>query len=610
MMMDKDEDEYAEALNCCPDTLENYAKHVCFSDPKVFFSIDASGTLLGIRPGLFLPSLIADDLLLHHALRGKVDDRFLNLIRSSSVAFRHVSLHGCNSISDLGLHSLPIDGLQSLNVSDCCSITFKSVEFFSQCKDTLTLLNAANCKDIIDIKLLKNFPFNKLSNLNFNSVQLINFDTDLVESFFRQLPSLTDLDISNQDPIDSRKSLGFLQPLVTQLRVLILYNCRPSLINREWSLICRMTKLRHLDISQEPPGKRVSQPRFYTNMINPPMLSKLIESAPFLASLDISRYNLGSWHAKPRPADGEVYMNSSVPGLECLKRPLEFLGIWMTRWNNNLVGLANQSIPANKIAGGVSKDALLTALEVYTERHRRFLKILCLFQKHPSLTDTSGKVMRVILSVLKAMSFHCDNSDLQIHCLEMLCQMISKYIHCTGQLAFPTGKIYRQIIFAILCTSERTHCGQSVNDYICEVLRLIKPWRNEYEYVSIFNMLLQLASQTFIDDVVLPLMLLHEIITESSVVQKILLVQNNAIESLLSMMHASTIPDEIGVPPVMGISNEMLRTSWEILYLLASVPGGVARFASAGGDVLFSEYFSQIPGCQAIETQQINVDFI
>ncbi|XP_070536004.1 protein zer-1 homolog [Ptychodera flava] len=367
-----------------PESLFNYAKVVSFRCPKALFQIDETGAAVRLRPNICLPSLIMDELLMHFVKDGKVDNAFLYLLgQAENISLKCAALHGCDDISDDGLKALFKHNLQSLDISDCSGVTAKTMENLLRCKDSLQHLNIDFCRGIITKEVMQNFNFTNLMSLNVNSIQLLKFETHLVEQFFSQLKNLTSLDMSNQVQVHSTKSLDFLNLVAGQLQSLVLYNCKPKLITDSWNIICSMPRLQHLDVSQEPTGMTFGQPRFLTNVITPQMLSKLAESTPTLRSLDISRHNLGSWDEElADESDPNVYVQSSIPGLKRLRRPLDFIGMWMTRWIDGVPPNEDQRrqrskhthVPAEKVAGGLTKDTLLVALEVYTERRRRFSK--------------------------------------------------------------------------------------------------------------------------------------------------------------------------------------------------------------------------------------------
>ncbi|XP_077993406.1 protein zer-1 homolog [Glandiceps talaboti] len=605
---------YEERMNCkdklstlfqtC--TLFDYAKHVCFTNPKVLFSTDDKGVISGLRPEVCLPSLITDELISYIAQDGRIDDTFLNLLSDTEkFSLKHAGLHGCDSITDGGLQKLFKHNLQSLDLSDCCLVTTKTMEYLSQCKDSLQHLNIDFCKGVITRGVMMNFPFTNLATLSVNSVQLVNFETHLVEQFFGQLKNLTSLDLSNQIQVHSTKSLDFLNLIAKQLKSLVLYNCKPKLITDSWDIICSMSSLKLLDISQEPSGMAFGHIRVHTNIVTPQMLSRLMDSIPSLISLDISRYNLGSWDDElADKGDSQVYIKSSIPGLRRLKQPLSFLGMWMTRWTAESQsyddienGMRSKVVvPALRVAGGVSKEALLTALEVYTARRRRFLKVLSLFQKHPSLLEDEDTMVKVMQCIFKAMTYHALNSDLQIQCTEMLSIIVSKC--AINSPNFPTGKLYREMVQAILCTAVRSHCGHSVEDSICELLFLLKPWRSEFEFISIFKTVLRFATESDTADIRVQIELLKLMITEAPSAKRLELVNNDCIKDTLAMMHKSIITFDDSCLYQNFIHEEMtelLSAGWLILGKLTSFQDGRARFMSAGGVSVFKTCCKRLP---------------
>ncbi|CAK5021409.1 unnamed protein product [Meloidogyne enterolobii] len=175
---------------------------------------------------------------------------------------------------------------------------------------------------------------------------------------FSELPNLKTVDLSEwviHDFLPLQK-LHFLTTLV-------LYDVRD--LETSIDTIATLTTLKSLDISQ---SDRTNG--HYTRPVT--SLHTLITSLPNLVSLDISGTNLTSASSdNDRPFIGRGIINSDIPALCFLRRPLKFLGIFNCDSSSQYT-----NIPAERISGEHGEDQVLTAMEVYLERPKTMHTVL------------------------------------------------------------------------------------------------------------------------------------------------------------------------------------------------------------------------------------------
>uniref|UniRef100_A0A915MW39 Uncharacterized protein n=1 Tax=Meloidogyne javanica TaxID=6303 RepID=A0A915MW39_MELJA len=213
---------------------------------------------------------------------------------------------------------------------------------------------------------------------------------------FSELPNLKTVDLSEwviHDFLPLQK-LHFLTTLV-------LYDVRD--LETSIDTIATLTTLKSLDISQ---SDRTNG--HYTRPVT--SLHTLITSLPNLVSLDISGTNLTSASSdNDRPFIGRGIINSDIPALCFLRRPLKFLGIFNCDSSSQYA-----NIPAERISGEHGEDQVLTAMEVYLERPKTMHTVLNeSYQLYRFGTDLHRYVDALHL-VLRALKMHLGNKDLQI----------------------------------------------------------------------------------------------------------------------------------------------------------------------------------------------------
>ncbi len=204
------------------------------------------------------------------------------------------------------------------------------------------------------------------------------------ELLLRPLNKLTHLDLSGARHREGFGDFEWLLPTNNTLVSLVLHNV-PELDQTALNTISKLTKLRHLDISQNS-QKQGEGTYDYPNIV----LRRLVESLSNLRSLDISGTNLagnGSFdieqnasptinseekHKVDPPAEEKpdarpegFTAKCDIPGLSSrVDRPLDFLGLYRTHHGAS----CRVHIPAKEISGDLNEAHILTAGKRYLDR--------------------------------------------------------------------------------------------------------------------------------------------------------------------------------------------------------------------------------------------------
>ncbi|XP_063424682.1 protein zer-1 homolog [Mytilus trossulus] len=178
--------------------------------------------------------------------------------------------------------------------------------------------------------------------------------------------------------------------------------------------ICRITKLRHLDISSDAGLSQCNYPNSST--FNPELiLTTLVSHLPHLVSLDISATNLAGRDTVQRSfkleakgaGDCKDSERCCIPGLE--GRHFEFLGLY----NCPFESYRRENIPAKQITGSKNEEQLLLALRRYVDRRDDLNDVLnhlfTLFKEETVINQSVA-----LEGILAAMKRHKDDKHIQI----------------------------------------------------------------------------------------------------------------------------------------------------------------------------------------------------
>ncbi|CAB3402102.1 unnamed protein product [Caenorhabditis bovis] len=214
------------------------------------------------------------------------------------------------------------------------------------------------------------------------------------------LKQLDTLDLSYWTKIDD---LRCIHPLHQTLTTLILYDV-PDLYHAI-PTITQMGELRCLDISQSQRDTAI-----YPRPVS--TLNHIVTSLPYLTHLDISSTNLAAQpSANDWPVKSENGIRSDIVGLQSLKKPLSFLGLF----NCDNAGHFCE-IPAERISGDATENQVITALQMYKERAGLLQSVLNESYQLYRFGNTSPitRHTEALHLVLDAMQRHLHDSTLQI----------------------------------------------------------------------------------------------------------------------------------------------------------------------------------------------------
>ena len=296
----------------------------------------------------------------------------------------------------------------------------------------------------------------KLEKLTLHSL-LVTHGLSYFPVLFKSLTNLSHLDISNcynQDGMDKFKWLP--KYLKNTLQSLIMYNVREIDLEAIEN-ICKLTRLKHLDISKVPEDKKVD---FYQNPNQ--VLAMIVENLPELRSLDISATNLagdGTYQSEENQSDMESHETSASPknsheghppkkmkmesskcdivGLKSrCENPLDFLGLYSCIY----VPCFRTHIPAKEISGHKDERQLMVACQTCLDRPSPFpttifIDLLKYFEK--TKYENAKDFLKIILLMMKK---HPDDESVQKRGLECLYYIANNIVNDNIEMNFQAKK--------------------------------------------------------------------------------------------------------------------------------------------------------------------------
>ncbi|KAL3083782.1 hypothetical protein niasHT_036775 [Heterodera trifolii] len=355
------------------------------------------------------------------------------------------------------------------------------------------------------------------------------------------------------------------------LTSLILYDIH----NLEGSIdtLCKFYKLTGLDLSQSDR----SSSGLYAQPVT--ALHKLVSSLPKLKYLDISGTNLTTLPSEnDRPFRGAGTIDSDIPGLSYLKKPLKYLGIFNCESSSQY-----KNIPAEKISGDHGEDQVLTAMEMYLERPKTMQAVLNeSYHLYRFGTNLSRQVEALHL-VLKSMSLHLNNSNLQIAGSASMF-----YIIRSVKMNWSTR---RRVIFALIDGMEN-HLDEQVmvrNCCLC-LCQFDIPQDIMFGYGHVANLLVKVLETHSSDPLTqrIVVFLLNSMACHVEGVQKIEVGEFGAIEIILQQIARKLQSNQC---------DDVMDTAWSFLWNITDeTPANCSRFLKAEGLTLFYRCYIKFPG--------------
>lgn len=307
-------------LDICFDYINKHPETIC--NPG--FSSEEDLQLLD---GLSLPVEICERLLnVRNNSLTPVDSNFINLFRNTDCTrLKRVKLRRQSEIKDQDLEILLKHNLVELDLSLCPNLTPTCIHHITENSSNLLFLSVGEDTDIFPVRMFGKSPIGQelydkgyifyapnLRKLTLKGLHLLQSDFYMILLY--PLSNLTHLDLSNCNDLHD---FSYTQHLIN-LTSLILYNVHG--IELMIPAICKLTNLKHLDVSQskDDQGKYEKGDK---------ILSSIVECLPKLTSLDISGTNLAG-RGVAETLNGSV---CDIPGLSSrANNPFQYLGLYET----------------------------------------------------------------------------------------------------------------------------------------------------------------------------------------------------------------------------------------------------------------------------------------
>ncbi|XP_078687533.1 protein zer-1 homolog isoform X1 [Branchiostoma floridae x Branchiostoma belcheri] len=571
-----------------PESLGDLCVQYCLANISTFCVLDDTGTPRGIKPDICIPSQYSDKLLNWSNEKGRVDGPFLRVFSDpQQTRLRHVNLHGNEKISNQALSALCNHQLVELDLSCCPNINADCLKHLYQSKYTLLALNISGNMSFPwpnqDIRL--DMPRLRVLNIaNLHGLRLSSLET-----LAMSLSNLTSLDVSGLNVDD----LSFLTPLKDKLSSLVLYNC--SLKDQAYQTIMSMKALRHLDVSVPPDRKTPGKS---------PLLSKLVQSLPALTSLDISGTSLGDMDSdsgsedmsdteagdeESQRQDGGV-VRTTIPGLQGLRQKLDFLGLVQT-------GAAGaEHIPAHRVAGHMTEQQVLTAVQVYVDRSQMLAKCLTALFELLQAVDLQ-EPLQFVHHVGMVMKRHPKDPNIQVAGSAALYHLTKGWRNSCDHI-----KLRRATIQALTSGMEHHPTELTMQRNGCLTLCNFRiPQDLEFEYQRVAEVLLRIftnfRNEEFIQRIAV--YLCNIIVCQLNGEQKELVGRIGVVETMLKLIHERLNSKTC---------NEVMEIAWSTLWNITDeTPQNCEMFMDGSGMELFLSCLETFPDKQELHRNMLGL---
>lgn len=568
-----------------PDTLLNQCFKYVAKNLDTICYIDPSTKSFELFHGLALPREICEKLLqVYQHSGGVIDDQFVRIFSTPFVtSLRRVRLRN-STISDDGLATLLKHRLVELDIAQCPNITEKSLVQINHYGDRLVSLVIGPGIFLLPDSLVGVVQdwhgYNPASSYreqgyilktpNLRRLTIRNLyigDKNYFPLLLQSLPQLTHLDLSGCSDLDDLSYLTQLKNLVS----LILHNVK---VQDALSSICKLKKLRHLDISQSSEKSRNF--RFENRT-----LARIVESLPNLVSLDISGTNLAGTGVAENGMSTNCAGQTDIPGLSSrVKNPFEFLGLYQTQYN----ACRRHDIPAKMISGDADEEQILTAATAYIDRPDVLQKVLNDLY-HLFRFETCQNIPYALAVVLEAMDRHLTEKHIQISGSATLFYIVKN----TDKPAL-TSRTKRTIISTLLNGMNAHREDDTMMRNGCLTLCQFKiPHDVLFEYERLVKMLLHIVSEMEQEGFVqrIGIYLLNSLACQVDGSQKQLLGDLGAISKMLEI-----IKDRLN----RQICDDVLEVAWSTMWNVTDETAiNCERFLDGRGMELFLGCLNRFP---------------
>ncbi|XP_076034318.1 protein zer-1 homolog [Oratosquilla oratoria] len=601
----------------CPEPLLDICSRYVILHPHTFCYFDEGKW--NLRTGLALPTEICEKLIniWQDYNPGALDDSFVNIFRDlASTRIKRVNVRN-SSISDDGMELLLSHSLMELDISNCATITNRTLDNLNRYGENLTALVIANTKNMPTDSLHLLLPppplpppapqnkskegmsrtevgnefekrgyILKTPNLKRLVVRELYMPMELqyFSLLLKPLTKLTHLDLSGCYSLDDLSYILHLGHLIS----LKLHNVQR--IQDTISTICKLKTLRFLDISQAN--------QKFGHFENPnAVLTRIVTSLPLLTGLDISGTNLpGDGTFQREPDMMERYPDSvKAKGLEPIpvlpvlpERPncdipglrsradnhLEFLGLYNTAHDACL----RHHIPAVEITGDANEAQILAATSAYIDRPEMLVNALNeLFQIFRF--ETCRDQHRALNLIIKAMLSHRHEKHIQIS------GSASLFYIAKSEDKGGLNVRARQKMISVLLDAMETHLSDStmMRNGCLTLCHFRIPQDVLFEYRRLVQLLLKLVGGTEGEDFVrkVAIYLLNSLACQVDGDQKELVGDLGAIQTMLKLIKGRL--DQ-------HVCDDVLEIAWSAMWNVTDeTPVNCKRFLDGKGMTYFQQ---------------------
>lgn len=480
-----------------------------------------------------------------------------------TVRLERLDLAGrCPSNAELAL--VAEQPLRQLEMAHCSGLTPGVLPLLSRLGPTLRCLSLPG--DVLEAESPEGpdlSPLASLSWLERLSLGSPQLGSGQLGPLLSVLPHLSQLDLSHCGDLGNLSCLSGLAP---SLASLVLFDVPRLHLARD--ALCRLTRLRHLDVSQsrEKQGE-YPQPSEW--------LLAVVSSLPLLASLDISGTNLAGTGvlAGATPVGQEGSQLTDIPGLQPrVGRPLDFLGLLNTAHE----ACYRHHIPAIRVAGDASEEQVLVAAQVYRDRPELLQKVLNdLF--HVFRYEACSQPRLALDVVMAAMARHLPHKHIQIAGSASLFYIVKGEEKGHFNIGI-RRKIIKALLDAMCCHKNDT---TMLRNGCLTLIHFKIPQDVLFEYERLVDMLLHMVAQEEQDEFVqrIGIYLLNSLACQVDGLQKRLVGDKGAITIMLQLIETRLFR---------GSSDEVMEAAWSTMWNVTDeTPINCQRFLDGGGMALF-----------------------
>ncbi|XP_067009020.1 protein zer-1 homolog isoform X2 [Anabrus simplex] len=575
-----------------PDSLLDLCFKYVVCHLETICSIDPFTKDYKLKEGLALPSEICEKIIQVYQTGGHViDDRFVNIFQNPhTTRLRRVRLRN-SSITDDGLCTLLGHNLLELDLFNCANITEGSLVHINECGESLLSLSLGSGVHLLPSSL---FPEDarmqegdnisgyhrrgyilRTPNLRRLAVRHLYIQGERMyfPLLLRSLTNLTHLDLSSCFDLGDLSYLCELKNLVS----LVLFNVQR--LQDALESLCKLTKLRHLDISQ-------SSEKYGTFRNENQTLATLVESLPNLTSLDISGTNLaGTGVAEHSPSsknENDLSMpQTDIPGLSSrVSNPFEFLGLYGTRYE----ACRRHDIPARMISGNANEEQILIAARAYIDRTDILQQVLNDLY-HLFRYETCRNVNIALNIVLEAMDRHVNEKHIQISGSATLFYIVK------GKDKYQFGVPVKRVVICTLLNGMNAHRDDDtmMRNGCLTLCQFRIPEDVLFDYERLVHILLHIVSEMEQEGFVqrIGIYLLNSLACQVDGFQKQLLGDLGAISRMLSL-----IEDRL----MRKVCDDVLEVAWSTMWNVTDETAiNCQRFLDGRGMEFFLGCLSTFP---------------